>query len=396
MDCRLDDKRHEYCVLGETYGLSVSGWWKRYFEEFDPQRVSESIVRRHLESPGFRSNASGEIPESTLYSSVYNFAQRIRVFEKRGDDDFIEALRVLSIAVHEDYARRDSCSPFSTVQIREAGRRVLMDLRKPQGASCYYLVLLCTAGCGPEIQAVQIAETWKLHGSLEALKGTYLHKKIELFINAMAIPMEKSGSRRVPVEELLRETPPPYEYSPETVLSHIAWAHDPELWNHPLAQSFFESEMHGENIEFRKFRAWLSTKRHWTPFRVEWSIYNEDLKVAGQIDSVWLDMESGGDLVIVDWKRARELLTSDDVELACQSFGRMGNGCCSHLYDTAWSHYLVQQTLYAYLLSKKYGFDARRMMLVQCHPHVCGLDFNEAPLVPDYKLAETMARSLVC
>ena len=395
-DCHLDDKHHKYFVHGETYSLSVSGWLKRYFEEFDAHRVSENVVRRHVERPGFRINASGEASKNTLFSSVYNFAQHIRVFQKQNDNDFFNALRVVAITAQEDYACRDSCSPFSVEQILDTGRRVLMDLRKPQGPSCYYPVPLCITSCSAEVQASQIAETWDLHGSLESLKGTYLHKKIELFINAMAIPMEKSGSLHMPVKELLREMPPIHEYSAETVMSHIAWARDAKLWNHPLAQSFLESEMRGESIEFRKFRAWLSTKQHWTPLRVEWSIYNEDLKVAGQIDSLWLDVESGHELIIADWKRTRELLTSDDVELERRSFGKMGNSCCSHLYDTAWSHYFVQQTLYAYLLASKYGLNVRRMMLVQCHPHVCGLDFNEAPLVPDYKLAETMARALAC
>ena len=395
-DCYLDEKDHKYFVHGEPYGLSVSGWWKRYFEEFDAQGVSESIVRRHLQSPGFRMNASGEISQSSLFSTVYNFAQYVRVFQKQSDNDFFTALRAASILAQEDYACRNSCSPFSVEQILDAGRWVLMDLRKPQGASCYYLVLLCTSRCSLEVQARQIAETWNLYGRLESLKGTYLHKKIELFINAMVIPMEKGGSLCVPVEELLRETPPTQEYSAQTVMSHIAWGQDAEIWNHPLAQSFFEGEMLRESLEFRKFRAWLATKQHWTPLRVEWSIYNEDLKVAGQIDSLWLDIENGGEYVIVDWKRVRQLLTSDPVELEHGSFGRMGKSCCSHLYDTAWSNYLVQQTLYAYLLASKYGRLVRRMMLVQCHSHVRGLDFHEAALVPDYELAQTMAKALAC
>lgn len=178
-------------------------------------------------------------------------------------------------------------------------------------------------------------------------------------------------------------------------MSHIAWAQRPELWDHPLAQRFFEGEACGESLEFKKFRAWLSTKANWTPYRVEWSLYNEDLKVAGQIDSLWLDLDNNGAFVIADWKRARELLTSDVAELERQSFGKRGTSYCSHLYDTAWSHYFVQQTLYAYLLASKYSLTVRQMFLVQCHPHVCGLDFNEAPLIPDFELAESMAKDLL-
>merc|ERR1712194_629566 len=135
-------------------------------------------------------------------------------------------------------------------------------------------------------------------------------------------------------------------------------------------------------------------KQHWTPLRLEWSLYNEDLKVAGQIDSLWMDLENGRTLVMADWKRARELLTDDVGMLEQQSFGKRGTACCSHLYDTAWSHYFVQQTLYSYLLASKYGLVVKRLMLVQCHPRVCGSSFNEAPLVADFELARSLAAFL--
>jgi hypothetical protein len=224
--------------------------------------------------------------------------------------------------------------------------------------------------------------------------GTYLHKKIELFINAMVRVMERDASWFVAVEELLREPPPEHEYAAEAVMRQIAWAQDPELWNHPLAQRFFRSEVCGESSEFRKFRSWLSTKPRWTPFRLEWSLYNEELKVAGQIDSLWWDLEGGGTWVMADWKRAREILTNDVAELERQSFGKKGTSCCAHLYDTAWSHYFVQQTLYAYLLGSKYNITVRKLMLVQCHPHVCDSDFNEVPLTTDFELAESLAGAL--
>ena len=48
------------------------------------------------------------------------------------------------------------------------------------------------------------------------------------------------------------------------------------------------------------------------------------------------------------------------------------------------------------MLRSKYGVHVQRMMLVQCHPHVCGSDFNEAQLVPDFELADAMAKALLC
>ena len=48
------------------------------------------------------------------------------------------------------------------------------------------------------------------------------------------------------------------------------------------------------------------------------------------------------------------------------------------------------------MLRSKYDIHVQRVMLVQCHPHVCGSDFNEAPLVPDFKIADAMAKALLC
>ena len=392
-DCHLDDKLHQYQVLGQPYRLSVSGWWQKYFEEFNAKRTSAFIVKRHLDNPGFRIAPTGQFTEDIVRSSVYNFAQHIRVLEGRGDKDFLHALRSVAAEAMQDYGRRHNSCPCTIQLIMEQGRQYLRSPQKPPGTSCYYLMLLATKGCDPEMQASHISRTWQIHGGLEALKGTYMHKKIELFINAMAAPMERDGSFEIAVEDLLREQLPAHEYAAVAVLRQIAWSQDPELWNHPLAQRFFESELQGESIEFQKFRSWLSTKRRWSPYRVEWSIYNEDLKVAGQIDSLWMDLDAEKALVMVDWKRARELLTDDITELERQSFGNAGSTLCSHLYDVAWSHYFVQQTLYAYLLASKYSVTVHKMILVQCHPNVCGSDFHEAPLVPDFELAESMAKS---
>jgi hypothetical protein len=42
--------------------------------------------------------------------------------------------------------------------------------------------------------ADELIHTWDLYGKIESFKGTFMHKKIELFINALVIPMEKNGN----------------------------------------------------------------------------------------------------------------------------------------------------------------------------------------------------------
>ena len=203
--------------------------------------------RKHRASPPrkseFCTNSLGLVTEDVLLSSVYNLAQHIQVFEKRDDDAFLNCLYEVAIVAQTDYAHRGAQLPFSIERILEVGKQLLVDMRKPTSRSCYYLMLLYTASKSAEVQAAQIVRTWEMHGKIESLKGTYLHKKIELFINAMARPMETSKSSHVPVKELLRETPPAQEYSAVTVMQRIAWSQEAELWDHPLAQRFFSKRV---------------------------------------------------------------------------------------------------------------------------------------------------------
>ena len=228
-ECFMDEKLHKYYVRGEPYSLSVSGWLKMFFEEFDPQRVSRKIVERHHITPGFRSFAGDfatpdAIPEGILASSVYNFGQHVRVLEKRGNDEFLKLLREVVKDAVADYSQRCVRVPFSLDHLMDLGQRFLKKPQKPDGPSCYYLMFLYTAALGLEQQAALLVQTWHVYGRLESLKGTYLHKKIELFINAMVIPMERERVSHMAVEDLLCDAPPEGEYSAMTVMHHIAWA----------------------------------------------------------------------------------------------------------------------------------------------------------------------------
>jgi hypothetical protein len=178
-------------------------------------------------------------------------------------------------------------------------------------------------------------------------------------------------------------------------MQQIAWAVQPEVWNHPMVQSFLEREMHTLNPEFGKFLLWLASKPRWMPFRTEWSLYNEDLKVAGQPDSIWQNLDDNNAFIIVDWKRTHKPLTKDKAILKDQSFEKIGIPPCSHLYDAASCHYYVQQTLYAYLLEMKYDIFISKIILLQCHPIVGGATYNEVRMKADHNLAKSMAQTLL-
>lgn len=101
----------------------------------------------------------------------------------------------------------------------------------------------------------------------------------------------------------------------------------------------------------------------WTVFRVEYSIFDEETLIAGQIDYLGL-MDPRGKVVIIDWKRSRSIAD-------CFWKGQTpvyGYGACCNVKNLKYYHYCVQQNLYKYMLEKHYGLYVSQMFLVQLHP----------------------------
>jgi len=59
-----------------------------------------------------------------------------------------------------------------------------------------------------------------------------------------------------------------------------------------------------DSIEYTYFRQFLDENPHLLPYRTEWMIYHEDLKIAGSVDMVYRNPD--GTLLIYDWKRCKE------------------------------------------------------------------------------------------
>ena len=95
-----------------------------------------------------------------------------------------------------------------------------------------------------------------------------------------------------------------------------------------------------------------------TPHRTELCIFHCALRVAGQIDALFLD--ANWNLVIVDWKRVRTLRTEGFDPL------RYPFDC---LPDCNYWLYALQLNLYKYILeSTEYAFDVSAMYLAVVHP----------------------------
>ena len=97
---------------------------------------------------------------------------------------------------------------------------------------------------------------------------------------------------------------------------------------------------------------------NYTLYRTEWIIYDEDIKLAGSIDCV-LENEKG-ELIILDWKRTKELKTYNRYETCFAPF--------NYLSDCNYSHYILQLNMYKHILTTRYQQKVIDMMLVVLHP----------------------------
>jgi len=97
------------------------------------------------------------------------------------------------------------------------------------------------------------------------------------------------------------------------------------------------------------------------PYRTEWMIYHEDLKLAGSIDMVYENPD--GTLMIYDWKRSKEISKSNNFrEYAITE-------CINNLPNTNFWHYSLQLNTYKAIIEAKYQKKVTALYLVRLHPN---------------------------
>jgi len=119
-------------------------------------------------------------------------------------------------------------------------------------------------------------------------------------------------------------------------------------------------EVENDSIEFQYFLQFDADFPELKPYRTEWMVYYEELKLSGSIDMVYENPD--GTIQIYDWKRVLELKT--------ESFGGKcaKTACISHLPDTNYWHYSLQLNTYKMILEHKYGKKVTGLYLVCLHP----------------------------
>ena len=135
----------------------------------------------------------------------------------------------------------------------------------------------------------------------------------------------------------------------------------------------------------QQFVAFVAANPSLKPYRTEWMIFDEDVRLAGSIDMVY-ENETDGTLMIYDWKRCKEIKkfsTFKDADYAVTE-------CISHLPDTNFWHYSLQLNTYKTILEAKYGKKVSRMCLVVLHPNFPTYQVHTVPDLAD-EMAALMA-----
>jgi len=114
------------------------------------------------------------------------------------------------------------------------------------------------------------------------------------------------------------------------------------------------------SIEYKWFQRFVRDFPELIPYRTEWMIYYEELKLSGSIDMIFENPD--GTIQIYDWKRCKEITYESGFNKSALT------PCISHLPDTNFWHYALQLNTYKTILEAKYGKTVTGLYLVCIHP----------------------------
>jgi ATP-dependent exoDNAse (exonuclease V) beta subunit len=158
--------------------------------------------------------------------------------------------------------------------------------------------------------ATEIETGWSDSGKEASGLGTAMHLAIEQFLNG--------AHERID---------PAVKATPE-------WQYFMNFW-----------ELHGHDLE---------------PYRMEWEVWSAPHLLCGSIDGVF-KRRSDGKIVLYDWKRSKEIKSTNDYE--------KGYAPVDHLPNCNYWHYTLQLNTYRWFLETLYGLEVGDMYLVILHPN---------------------------
>jgi len=128
---------------------------------------------------------------------------------------------------------------------------------------------------------------------------------------------------------------------------------------HKDIEAFYNDiKFHNDSIEFNFFLNLNDRlKGKYRPYRTEWTIFDEEIKLAGSVDMCYTD--EADNFYLFDWKRSKQIKKENHY--------RKGKHPLSHLDDANYWHYALQLNIYKYILEKNYIKVISSMYLVRLH-----------------------------
>jgi hypothetical protein len=151
---------------------------------------------------------------------------------------------------------------------------------------------------------------------------------------------------------------------------------------HEQIEQFFLIREIANSPEFKLFQDY-EMDTILLPFRSEWRIYDEEYMIAGTVDLV---VAEDGIYDMYDWKRSRKVVDGTGSPITVNRWAN-GIGPLSHLPDTSFNRYVLQQNIYRILLEKNYGIIIRNMFIVVLHPSYGNYYELEVPRKTDEVMA---------
>ena len=177
----------------------------------------------------------------------------------------------------------------------------------------------------------EIKQLWNNNKDNACFLGTNLHFRIECFMNNPCIA---------------------FPYTHKELYDHLC--------NFVETEESEETKEPIESKEWNYFIQYLKDTPHLKPYRTEWSIYHEELKLSGTIDMVYENPDQT--LSIYDWKRSKEITRVNNYNTFAMT------PSISHLFDSNFWHYALQLNIYKAILEEKYNKIVKNLYLVRLHP----------------------------
>jgi ATP-dependent exoDNAse (exonuclease V) beta subunit len=110
---------------------------------------------------------------------------------------------------------------------------------------------------------------------------------------------------------------------------------------------------------FLRFHNEVITPRGLVPYRTEWSIFDGEIDLAGQLDMLY--KKPDGTYGLYDWKRVKEIKMNNP-------YGEFGLGPLKEVEHCNYNHYSLQLNIYKKILESRYDMTVSEMVLVILHP----------------------------